>query len=595
MDTQKRTPHDLFGADVQYLVPLFQRSYVWDREFQWEPLWDDVRDTATRFGNTGQPFPHFLGAIVLKQLQVQPGELPKYLVVDGQQRLTTLQLALAGIRDALEAREALDASLRESLHRVRNLTGNTFGPKHKIEPFNTADVEAFRAIMNQEAVPDALHPVARCHAYFREQSDALLGEEVSEKPVRDLVHAAQHLLQIVSITLDANENEHLIFETLNARAEPLTEWDKARNLFLAEISDAYDKQEERAFYKDYLQVFDNDAWWTEDVYAQRKWGKRVSAFLRYWLEVEHQRPIPPHRVYYWFRRLTRERKRRDTTIRDIADSFVHYSGLFEQIEKPPIVVDSLEGRFFYRRSTLVVGVLAPLLMKIYDLVGPGSERDRCIRAIDGWLVRRLLVGYNAMGYDKFFLSLLERISAVASEAAAGEIADQLVEGLRDGLKGWPDDGQVRSAVVSRPMYPGWHSAGRVRMILEAIEDHLIGKSGMAGAPAVPRNLWIEHLMPQSWKTHWPLPEGEQGHEEARDEAILTLGNLTLTNAKLDITLSNRPWPEKVVLLEKHDNLFLNRELLEHAPEAGWNEDAIRARGRRMAQYICEIWPHADAL
>ena len=595
MDTQKRTPHDLFGADVQYLVPLFQRSYVWDHESQWEPLWDDIRDTATRFRNTGQSNPHFLGAIVLKQLQVQPGELPKYLVVDGQQRLTTLQLALAGIRDALEAHEVLDVPLRESLQRVRSLTGNTFGPTQKIEPFNTADVAAFRAIMNQESAPDALHPMACCYVYFRKQSDQLLGQEAVENPIRDFLHAAQHLLQIVSITLDANENEHLIFETLNARAKSLTEWDKARNLFLAEVSEAYDKQEEQAFYTNYLQVFDSDAWWTEDVYTQRKWDKRVSAFLRYWLEVEHRQSVPPNRVYYWFRRLTRERTQQDKTIRDIADSFVHYGKLFEQIEKPPGVAESLEGRFFYRRSTLAVGVLAPLLMKIYDLVGPGAERDRCIRAFDSWLVRRLLVGYNAMGYDKFFLALLERISAVAAKAAPGQIADQIVEGLRDGRTGWPDDGQVRSAAISRPTYPGWNSAARVRMILEAIEDHLIAKSGMAGAPAVPKDLWIEHLMPQSWKPYWPLPDGEEGREEARDEAILTLGNLTLTNAKLDITLSNRPWREKIVLLQKHDNLFLNKELLEQAHGADWNEEAIRARGRRMAHYICEIWPHADAV
>lgn len=81
---------------------------------------------------------------------------------------------------------------------------------------------------------------------------------------------------------------------------------------------------------------------------------------------------------------------------------------------------------------------------------------------------------------------------------------------------------------------------------------------------------------------------------ARERAILTLGNLTLTNSKLDIRLSNRPWEEKRHMLRKHDNLFLNKELLQHVGESDWDEEAIRRRGRRLAGYVCRIWPHATA-
>jgi hypothetical protein len=108
-------------------------------------------------------------------------------------------------------------------------------------------------------------------------------------------------------------------------------------------------------------------------------------------------------------------------------------------------------------------------------------------------------------------------------------------------------------------------------------------------------LTVEHIMPQKWEKHWPIPTDDLDNtvaEEAREKAIKNIGNLTLTTHKLNASLSNGPWSEKRETLDKHSSLFLNKRLLENAPNH-WNEAAIQERSEYLAKIIIQIWPSAD--
>jgi hypothetical protein len=136
--------------------------------------------------------------------------------------------------------------------------------------------------------------------------------------------------------------------------------------------------------------------------------------------------------------------------------------------------------------------------------------------------------------------------------------------------------------------------GRLRMVLEAIEDHLRGwKNGQQalGDERVARGkLAIEHVMPRKWHSHWPIPAGRS--EADRDRIIHTLGNLTLLTGKLNSKVSNGPWVGASIKregLEAHDVLLLNRELLKKAGDK-WSDEAILARSQELAQIIAQIWP-----
>ena len=109
-------------------------------------------------------------------------------------------------------------------------------------------------------------------------------------------------------------------------------------------------------------------------------------------------------------------------------------------------------------------------------------------------------------------------------------------------------------------------------------------------------LTVEHIMPEKWQQHWPLPSDKDEAEATndRDEAIKSIGNLTLTTRKLNAKLSNSPWSEKRKTLDEHSSLFLNKTLLDGAPDV-WDEVAIEKRSSDLAKIIMQIWPSAEKI
>ena len=120
---------------------------------------------------------------------------------------------------------------------------------------------------------------------------------------------------------------------------------------------------------------------------------------------------------------------------------------------------------------------------------------------------------------------------------------------------------------------------------------------MAEQQNVPRDLTIEHVMPQSWQEHWPPPEGEADMEAAaaeRSRLVHSIGNLTLVNERLNPHLSNGSWTQKRGALGEHSVLFLNKVLLAESPSSHWDEATIRSRGERLAQLAAQMWPGPTA-
>lgn len=233
METQVRTPQMVFMQPQRLVVPLFQRPYVWNEENQWEPLWNDLVRVADRL--IAEPharhFPHFLGAVVLQQIQSPTGLMQERTIIDGQQRLTTLQLLLDALHAELLAVDATAPAMRieplvTNAEPFRARTEDPF----KVWPTNR-DRPAFNAVMGA-ASPldyDALghhgERMVDAHRYFSRQAKEWLvlnGEEDIQGRAAAIETVARDLLQMVVIDLSADENAQEIFEMLNARGAPLT-------------------------------------------------------------------------------------------------------------------------------------------------------------------------------------------------------------------------------------------------------------------------------------------------------------------------------------------------------------------------------------
>ena len=253
MHTDILTPKDLFQKEVRYTIPPFQRPYVWSQDDQWEPLWEDVRNVAENYleelessGNDEveaeqKTSPHFLGAVVLKQVPTPAKDIDQREVIDGQQRVTTLQLLLDAIQQICE--ESDQPYVKRVARRLAKLVTNDeelIGDDRlhifKLWP-TRGDREAFRHAMdNGLAVNDFEESlIVQAHEFFQLQVRKWLQEAAGpiEHRIDALEAAATSMLQMVVIDLGSQDDPNLIFETLNARGTPLEQSDLIKNYVLS--------------------------------------------------------------------------------------------------------------------------------------------------------------------------------------------------------------------------------------------------------------------------------------------------------------------------------------------------------------------------
>jgi hypothetical protein len=606
VQAQTYTPTAIFGNHIRYVVPMFQRPYVWTREDQWQPLWEDVRAVAERLLEASTPAfarspvpPHFLGAIVLDQQMVPAGFIATRHVIDGQQRLTTLQLLLDAAQLVVQRHGApRDAQALRVL--ILNDPAIAQHPDEVFKVWPTdRDQDAFRASMDDGAtVPEHLTgaPIAQAHAFFA--TEIIDWAEVDGDPqkatarLNALVRALRDHLKLVVIDLEAGDNAQVIFETLNHRGVPLLAADLVKNLVFqvaqAQGSDIHD------LYARYWKPFDGDSW--RQLVAQgRLYRPRVDVFLNHWLTMKLLREVPADRIFTEFRdHATRSAATVETLLAEISAD----AAVYEQMERLPAT--SVAGMFHYRIiRALDSGVVSPFLLWILRWTPqqmPAEQQHKALRAMESWMVRRALTRATSKDINRMILELLRELDRSGPETA-GDTVETVLAGQRADSRYWPDDDALLRVLREEPLYKSL-TRPRLRMILEALEDSLRGNLGEG--QSCPRNLTVEHVMPQAWRDHW-----DDGLDPVaalrRDRVVHSLGNLTLVTGRLNPTLSNRPWSDdqaevqglgrtgKRGYLLRHSELKLNATLVaDH--DGSWTDSDIAARTEQLTRRLARIWP-----
>ena len=604
MDVNVLSMERLFGKNIRYQIPTFQRPYVWRKEDQWQPLWDDVRNTAEIYienaGRNSGATPrqaihesraHFLGAVVVQHQQFATGDIESRLVIDGQQRLTTTQLLLDAVQEVLENRGYGRIAARMS---VLVLNNQAYVDKDddyfKVWPTLT-DRDAFRHAMHNGLPTDEFQDslIVQAHEFFKLEIDHWLMELPEETDIRAdaLEKSVAHLLELVVIDLSVDDEPHIIFETLNARGTPLLQSDLIKNMVLYEAEQVdIDADSDAARH---LWDF-TDGWWRREVRRGRLTDPRIDVFLHYWLTMRVRREIRPDRVASEFRRYSEDSPAR---IEEIAADLKRVGVTYRTLENGE--ANGYET-FLYRREVMQAGVLTPVLLWLFSSDMQGEQRKKAVRALESYMVRRMVCRMTSQNYNALFLGLINELENSGPLSAGDAVVSYLSE-QRAHANLWPDDREVEKAFVELPLY--WSlTRGRLRIVLEGIEEEL--RSPMAETQEVPRGLTIEHLMPQKWQENWPFAVVPTDSEEAvarhenRNRIIHSIGNLTLVNFRLNPSLSNSPWRCKRPKLLEHAVLFLNKKLLQEAPDE-WDEDAILGRSMQLARLACRVWPTAQEL
>lgn len=592
MQTNLRRPQKLFGNPVRYEIPPFQRRYVWKEEEQWAPLWEDVEGLAQSIVDNSSVDAHFLGAIVLQPLTCPTGTIDRRSVVDGQQRLITLQLLIAAVQEVLD-HQGQSRPAKRLLGLVENREEYRDGNPHdefKVWP-TMADQEAFKyVIRNDPSARDySTFLIVKAHQYFKHQAQQWLERFPADTPRRD--KAAEALdetirlrLEIVVIDLGDSDNPHVIFETLNARGTRLLQSDMVKNRILHDASGpASDKATGDARR---IWPFADDEWWNEEIGRGLQRRPRVDVYLNHWLTLRNRSETKPYDEFRAFERYANAHKANGGTIEEIAADLDRVGLLYRDVED---VRRRDITMFLRRRRVMNVGVAVPLLLWLLSAKLPSATLANCIKALESFLVRRVVCRYHARSYGDLFVGLIQRLDGnpykdKTDHVVVSYLAEQTAQSTL-----WPNDNELREAFINRPMYQ-YLTRGRLRMVLEGIEREL--RPRRTESLEVPNGLPIEHIMPQSWSSHWPLPNDGANDDDAisrREEAIHTIGNLTLVTERMNASLSNSPWKKKRAALGAGSVLFLNKRLVDHGPEV-WDEDAIAKRSESLYAVAVKIWP-----
>lgn len=545
----------------QYQVPLYQRVYSWKKP-QLDQLWNDIAELAV--ARRGDPSAtHFIGSLVLSQSpDYSVVGVSKLLVVDGQQRLTTLTILLAALRDHLI--ESGDPDRAHGIQAQYLLNVYDKDKPAKVLP-TQADRAAYLAVVRSAPDAGGSDNVGEAYNHFRSKI-AAADDPDDAHDLEEIENAVVNGLALVVVTAEPRDNAHRIFESLNNTGLQLTQSDLLKNYLFMRLGDRGD-----AVY--------------ESVWLPLE--KKLTAEnleLLFWLDLVQSDERIKQSDTFVGQQKRLERLNEPAQIAEEVTRVAKLGDVLATILKPSLEPDPEIRRRLTRIRAWGSTTAYPVVMRILDRRASGTATaDQVLRALtylESYFVRRIVIGRATASLNRTLLQ------AVASIGDADEIDVALREYLSRGRKYYGTDKQVRDAVRTVPFY--WQGrAAQKKLILQWLEESFGSKELVD-----PTNLTIEHVLPQSLSGAARdafasgLPEGSDVVYE-HERLVHTIGNLTLSGYNSE--LSNRPFNEKRTMLAE-SGLRMNQAIAGHD---AWGATEIDERGSTLAERIIELWPGPD--
>ena len=555
MDATKGNIYAILNGNKQFLIPVYQRYYSWETE-QCSRLWNDIVDMQKK-DKAG----HFVGSIVNIAEQAMPTGVQKYMIIDGQQRLTTLSLLLIALRDYAEEHPE-DGTI--NARRIDNmLLKNEYedGDERYKLLLTETDRDLLISLVEKKPISDpGLSRILSNYNFF---AGKIADMELQPKDVYEAIGK----LQIVNITLDRNvDDAQAIFESLNSTGKELSESDLIRNYVLMGL----EPSEQRYVYEHMWRPM-------ELLFDYEKQDSVMDRFFRDYLTMKTTRIPKIDRVYEGFKAYHLNCE--FSTIRELCADLLTYATyytnmVFRRSEKS--VLKSLYSDI----GDLRMEVAFPFLLKVHNDCTEGviTEDDliEIIKMCISYVFRRSICDIPTNSLNKTFATLRNEIK---TDDYMNSIKAFFV--LRDDYKEFPDDEKFEKAFVSRDIY----NMRSRNFILSHLEN--FGNK----APIIIENYTIEHIMPQNSnpRDEWKIMLGTNW-KEVQKTYLHTIGNLTLTAYNSE--MSDNPFMVKMDMEGgfKESALRLNAYLVKLTE---WNEQHIKERAKLLAEKAEQIWTYPE--
>ncbi|RVZ21924.1 DUF262 and DUF1524 domain-containing protein [Helicobacter pylori] len=532
------------SQEKQFVIPIYQRLYSWEKE-HCKQLWDDIIKT----GGNDQIEGHFIGSIVFVHDGIYTPNHNELLIIDGQQRLTTITLLFIALRN-----HSSDEVKRKEIESYL-INSNKDGDKKFRLILSESDKDTLLFLIDKNKRKPS-EPSLKIVENFK------LFEEWIRKNTDKLETIFKGLdkLMIVWIALEKGKDDpQLIFESMNSKGIELTQTDLIRNYIIMETE--VEKQED--FYNQYWRAMEEDFKQNETLFNR---------FVRHYLTIK-TREIPNiNKVYEAFKDY---RQKEGIEIEDLLKDLQKYCGYFCQIVFKKEADKDLNKALSFLVD-LEMDVIYPLLLELYsdysDKVLSNADFISIIYLIESYICRRAVCGIPSNGLNKFFPSFTKKIDKKQYLKSVEKHFGSL-----KGKQRFPNNDEFKDLFITIDFYHFKEN----KYFFERLENFDTKE------PVNTKEYTIEHIMPQTLTEEWERDLGEN-FQAIHDKYLHTIGNLTLTGYNKEY--SNNSFQKKRDMEKgfKQSSLKLNQSLKDLEP---FGEEKIKKRANDLADWALKIWTY----
>lgn len=567
MQAGETTLNKLLNTSRQFIVPIFQRNYSWQKN-QYEQLWFDIL-RASKFKEKQN---HFIGSIVYIDMGTPAGRPQQLLLIDGQQRLTTISILLCVIKDYVQK-----FNLETKLINLAKIKNQFLYNSDEIDEdrykllLNVQDKETYIKLIDNTifTVNKPTTNIIKCYEFFYERIE----DFIKQHGQIDEIYAGIFKLSLVSISLDKDsDNPQMIFESMNSTGKDLSQTDLLRNYLLMDLTPEKQTRLYKTYWKSMEELFG------EDIYKNdvNKFDYFIRDFLTLKSDTGYICKI--NNVYENFKRYYLDNNCEKFAVLKDLFTYAKYYAWIDLLQEND---DELK-LYWQEFKKLDSHVVYPFLLKLYDdysrQILIKEDFKKILQVVISYLWRRAICEIPTNSLSKTFATLYQ---AVDKDDYVNSVIKAFV--FKSSYKRFPSDYEVREKLQTKDIY---HFRLR-KYLLEALENYY-HKEPIDLNTA---NYTIEHIMPQNIEHNlsWQQMLGEDW-QEVHSLYLHSLGNLTITGYNAE--MSNKSFGEKVNGESgfKHSHLKLNESI---AQCDVWNKKAIQRRTNILTDIILKIWKYPE--
>lgn len=551
----------LDGSGKKFVIPVYQRSYSWKEE-NCKQLWDDLVDVYENHYDS-----HFFGSVVY--VEEDTGGENEYIIIDGQQRITTVCILLLAIRNYLLTNKISSKINTDKITNIYLTDQYAEGDKKLKLKLVEGDDAAYDRLVNNQPPEGNNNNVTINYLFFY--------ANISNSPIEKIegIYDAISRLDIVNVSLkpESGDNPQLIFESLNSTGQDLEESDKIRNFILMGLKE----REQNRIYKTYWEKLETTV------------GKdETSNFIRYYLCTRIRDSVTNNQVYFQFKKYRKSHQ--SDPIEDILKKMLRYADFYKQIKECKISDSGFQAGVA-RLMYLDLNTTIPLLFDFFDARAEGlmddDDIEKAVNLVEAYYLRRMVGTGSTASLNKTFISIGADTKKTMDENGSTYLdAFQYSLLSRTGKTRFPKDMEF---VENFKRYEIYNAKSELRKYILSRLENFGSKERVAVEDQVEDGeLTIEHIMPQTLTDEWKKELGAD-YEMVHSKYLHTIGNITLTAYNSDF--SNFSFKKKKELKDKgfnYSKLSLN-DYVKGVDE--WKEPQIKERADLLAKKAEQIWPY----